>query len=284
MSAGDERVDVVGLGQRGGHEAVLGVGRVVLPDLPDAGRVAAIGEIAAILILVVGAGDEVAFAFDEAGRAEAEVAAALVAGVELAEEGRVVARRGEPLGEGDELGPEARLARLVVHVDVVIDAVAAGVESGEDRGPRGGADGEGGEGLPEERAFGRQAIEVGRPHDGVAHAAEDLGVMLVAADQQDARPRHERLLSEDGGKRGVSRRGSRGKQRQQRREETTEARRTQRKTRRRRRRMRRKREKKERCHVGVSVPPPARRRRDGHPAKLTTSSSLFFSVFSVSLW
>lgn len=61
-----------------------------------------------------------------------------------------------------------------------------GVGSREERGASGAADGAAGVGAVEPHALGRQAVEAGRVHVGVAVATEHVGPLRIGHDENDA--------------------------------------------------------------------------------------------------
>ena len=68
---------------------------------------------------------------------------------------------------------------------VVDDAVAKGVEAGENGGAAGRAEGGGDEGVFDVDAVAREGVEVGRLGDGMAHEAHRIVAVVVGEDEDD---------------------------------------------------------------------------------------------------
>ena len=190
---GGPGVDVVFLWQRRGDAAVTRVlGK--LPRSPDVLGVAPVQQVLPVVVAPRAETDELALPLGQARVPEAEAPVARLFRVELAKEGRIVARAGQDLGEGCGVLAQAdhvgRVSGALAQVDVVGHAMVDGVLAGEDTRPGGGADRMGREGGVEGDPSRGQPVEVGRPHERVARIAQDGGVLLVGGNEQDVRSRH----------------------------------------------------------------------------------------------
>ena len=109
------------------------------------------------------------------------------AGVRIADQGRVVARRPGLAGNVGETGVERRAVahRAVVHH----------VHAGEQRGAARAARRALGEVIGEQHAIGRQGVEVRRAHHRMAAGRQAVGAPLVGGDEEDVqRLRHDRAV------------------------------------------------------------------------------------------
>ena len=118
----------------------------------------------------------------------ADIAEPVTAGLEHLAEGRQL-RVHRPVGFGPAIGQAA---------------VLRGIDAGQQRGARRGADWGRAAGFPEVHAFGRQPVEVGRDRAGMAVGTEAVVPVLVDVDQEDVRPYgcvcgHLPLLPSEGG-------------------------------------------------------------------------------------
>ena len=90
------------------------------------------------------------------------------------------------------VGEDPRDQPLVLRdrLPVLAGLRGAGIAPGQEAGPRGRAERVLAEGVLEEDAAGGQAVDPGRPHPGVAVAAQRVEPLLVGADPEDVRSLH----------------------------------------------------------------------------------------------